>query len=95
MMIGMMEMTTNRTRPPHRPGSSVDFNGNGLPDERECLGDFTADGTIGFEDALSALQLGKPECRPQWQQHHRFPRPAGTSVSVGSVLTQGEPHIHT
>ena len=36
-------------------GSSVDFNGNGLPDECECLGDFTADGTIGFEDVLYLL----------------------------------------
>ena len=35
--------------------SSVDFNGNGLPDECECLGDFTGDGTIGFEDVLYLL----------------------------------------
>ena len=33
----------------------MDFNGNGLPDEFECLGDFTADGTIGLEDVLYLL----------------------------------------
>ncbi|MEC7677684.1 MAG: hypothetical protein VX694_00315, partial [Planctomycetota bacterium] len=27
-------------------------------------------------------------------RNHRFRRPAGDSVSVGNVLTQGEPHIH-
>lgn len=39
----------------------MDFNGNGLPDECECLGDFTADGTIGFEDVLYLLSnWGRP-----------------------------------
>ena len=36
-------------------GSSSDGNGNGIPDECECLGDLDGDGAIGLSDLAQLL----------------------------------------
>ncbi len=41
-------------------GTSLDTNGNGIPDECECPGDIDGDGMVGITDFLSVLGLWGP-----------------------------------
>ncbi len=41
-------------------GGSPDVNGNGVPDECECLGDVDGDGQIGINDFLALLAAWGP-----------------------------------
>ncbi len=41
-------------------GTSPDVNGNGIPDECECIGDLDGDGTVGITDFLALLAAWGP-----------------------------------
>jgi len=43
-----------------RDGHSTDLNGNGIPDECECLGDLDGDGAVGFSDVLDVIAAWGP-----------------------------------
>jgi hypothetical protein len=49
-----------------REGESADVNGNGLPDECECLADFNGNGAVDVDDLIELLLSWGPcpQCAP-------------------------------
>jgi len=46
-------------------GSSQDVNSNGVPDECDCLADFTGDGLVGLDDlSILLAHYGAPAPSP-------------------------------